>query len=270
MKHSNVLGVGISGILKARDCQNIVPSAIHLTGINRGERGEEIMATNLYRAARFRSTEDKRRFVDILCSQGVDYTMRLYSIRHRSDLARFLARLIREREFYREHPLTDVSGGEKHMLLNEHRSVILEFCEWFGRQWTKDIFNISEATLCNLEMQTPKVEYRKTTHAGRAEVKADTALQTSEDLEKKVISLEQRIETLAESNRENLRAIRELERLFSEFVESTSNQISKALIIPLLRVLIQFEGELPEQVDQLSIQRLINQCQRCLARGKIA
>jgi hypothetical protein len=135
-------------------------------------------------------------------------------------------------------PVEGMDGGTKAKWLRQHRGLVIECNDAFGDDWTCHLFNMTKTTLLHLVNTTPRQ---------RGNVDRNT----------KMDMLSLRIDIIHEELAEVKRNQRELERLFSEFVQTTSSQISKALIIPLIRNVLRFEGELPEVIDPLEIDRLL-------------
>jgi len=214
----------------------------------------------LHLLQRFATEEARKQFAQTVRAHGVNGAMKIYGISNRGRFERFVKLLLDSGEFCQTpSPLSELRGGQKHMFLRQHRDTILDCQGIFGKEFCMEHFYMEENTLDELERVAPSPEYKKQTHAERAELKSDTALNISKDLDKKLLRLESRLESIAEAQRGNLKLIHELEELFHQFVENTSNQIGKALIAPLLQSLLSFEGNMPERKDELGIDTLVSQ-----------
>ena len=86
-----------------------------------------------------------------------------------------------------------------------------------------------------------------------------TALQTTQELRRKIELLEMRMEIIAEGERGNRRTANQLKNILDEFTERVSSRIGEALIIPLLQHLIPTNDSLAKLPDPLNIDTLISQ-----------
>lgn len=139
-----------------------------------------------------------------------------------------------------KNPLTGLKGGPKRLFINQHRDTILDCLSIFGEDWVKEQFRFNKRDKLGVIRHMP--EKRPTMN------KPD-----------KVDYLEVKIEGIAEMARQNKRDIENMTALFNQFVESTSNQITKALVIPLLRNVLKFEGELPIKPNPLNVEKIVAQ-----------
>ena len=197
------------------------------------------MAGHLHLQKRFNSTQARWELLLSLWSRGVEGCMDTYGLKSREQFARFIAKLVKQGEFKPLSPLAGISGGKKLMVLEQHQDTILDCEGLLGKDITKCIFNLSGITLENLKTRTPRQTRNQAKYDGRVD------------------HLEVRLEDIASQVHECKREIEELKSIFQKFVESTSNQICRTFLIPLLRNVLNFEGNLPEKIDELDIDRLL-------------
>ncbi len=160
------------------------------------------------------------------------------------------------------HPeLIGMSGGQKAMWLRLHRQEIIDFYGKHGEKATMVEYRINKYHRYVLDALLPRnpIGLEFTLGFQIAPEDDSTDLKKALDLAEKAIRLAQQSNARVA---EVAGQVRELREQFAKFVESTSTQISKALIIPLLRSVVQFEGNLPQEADNLNLDSLLHQARQ--------
>ena len=157
-------------------------------------------------------------------------------------------------------------GGVKAKWLRDNHERVLDYCEAFSESVARFDLHLKQDTLERLIATPIHRQYEKKTNAYRANLKADTALNAIEGLEKKLSMQETRVDMIKAQQEDIIKGQRNLVELFGQFRESVSQQVGASYVLPMLQNLIQFSGNLPEIPNPLSIDTLIEQATKTVKR----
>jgi hypothetical protein len=176
--------------------------------------------------------------LELVSKEGIAAVMTKFNIKTRDRLVLWL----RERRAnIKPNPIADMQGGEKNHFLKEHRSMILEFCQAFGDDFTLDTFNIGEPALYWLKHGSEAMyEYqrrkdKKKNQYNELFTELKTVLDRMDNLEKKLELQDIRVLRAEEAYRELTQNQHLISNNVQQFSENTARIISKVLLQPLIQ-----------------------------------
>ena len=129
--------------------------------------------------------------------------------------------------------LARLKGGPKHMWLEQHQELVLEFHQEFGEEATRETFHLTETTLHNLLPYPVSNHNYKLTKADRALAQAEIARADVQELRKEIKLIRQ---------------------LFERFQLSVGEQLIEKFFMPLLQAGIKVDNNLViKEEDKLSL-----------------
>ena len=130
--------------------------------------------------------------------------------------------------------LKGLKGGPKHMWLEQHRELVLQFHHEFGDEATKETFHLRESTLHNLLPRIRNTYRPKLTKVDRALAQAEIVSADIQQLRQEVSSLKQ---------------------LFERFQLTVGEQLVEKFFKPLLQRGISIDSDLftQKEEDKLSL-----------------
>lgn len=159
---------------------------------------------------------------------GLEGAARLHNVRYLNPFKKWLEDHTGEL-WKQEHPLKGMKGGEKNILLRQHRRTILDELQIFGKTWVMNTWQMtSEHTLDDLLGSHVHIGDRLT-DLQRAQIDAKEALRIAQNCEQELTRLSMRLESALESERTHQKTVAQLQESFSNFSRAVAQQLGAGI-----------------------------------------